>query len=57
MNTKVTVIEIVEYLKKIRPYLKDIISNLEKSDKWKIQLTLEINFISSKENDEERAMY
>ena len=50
-------IEIVEYLKKIRPYLKDIISNLEKSDKWKIQLTLEINFISSKENDEERAMY
>ena len=54
---KVTVIEIVEYLKKIRPYLKDIISNLEKSDKRKIQLTLEINFISSKENDEERAMY
>ena len=26
-----------EYLNKIRPYLKDIINNLKKSDTWKIQ--------------------
>ena len=42
-----------KYLNRIRPYLKDIINNLEKSDTWKIQLTTVINFISSKDNDEE----
>ena len=30
-------ISIEEYLYKIRPYLKDIINNLKKSDTWKIQ--------------------
>ena len=35
-------------LNKIRPYLKDIINNLKISDTWKIQLTIAINFISSK---------
>ena len=40
------------YLNKIRPYLKDIIDNLKKSDIWKIQLTIAINFISSKDNHE-----
>ena len=29
-----------EYLGKIKPYLRDIIINLQKSDKWKIQLTV-----------------
>ena len=44
-----------EYLNKIKPYLKDIINDLKKSDTWKIQLTITINFISSKDdNDEER---
>ena len=41
----------IEYelnLNKIRPYLKDIINNLKISDTWKIQLTIAINFISSK---------
>ena len=42
-----------EYLNKIRLYLKEIINNLKKSDTWKIQLTIAIKFISSKENDEE----
>ena len=37
--------------------LKDIINNLKKSDTCKIQLTIAINFISSKENDEVRAIY
>ena len=47
-----------KYLNKIKSYLKDIINNLKKSDKWKIRLTTTINFISSKyNNDEERVMY
>ena len=45
-----------EYLKKIRPYLKDI-NNLEKPDTWKIQLAIANNFISSIDNDEERVMH
>ena len=32
-------------------------NNLKTSDTWKIQLTIAINFISSKDNDEERVMY
>ena len=35
-----------------------LINDLKKSDKWKIQLTITINFISSKEdNNEEREMH
>ena len=30
--------------------------NLQKSDTWKIQLTIAINFISSKDAEEERVM-
>ena len=36
---------------------KYIIDNLKKSDTWKIQLTVSINFVSSKDNDEERLMH
>ena len=58
---KVTVIEIKHHLKnkinKIKPYLKDIIHDLKKSDTWKSQLTIAIHFISSKYNDEERAIH
>ena len=46
-----------EYLNKIRPYLKDIINNLKKSDKCKIQLTIANNFILSIDNDEKRIMH
>ena len=35
-------------LNKIRPYLKDIINDLKKSVAWKTQLTIAMNFISSK---------
>ena len=46
-----------EYLDKVRQYLKDIINGLKKSDTWKIQLAITINFISSKaDNDEEHVM-
>ena len=46
-----------EYLDKIKPYLRDIIINLQNSDTWKIQLKIEINVISSKDDDEERVMH
>ena len=48
---------IKEYLDQIKPYLKEIINNLRKSDTLKIQLTIAINSISSKDSDEERIMY
>ena len=32
-------------------------NNLRKSDKWKIQLTKAIDFISSKDTDEEQLMH
>ena len=40
-----------EYLIKIRPYLKYTINNSKNCDTWKI------NFISSKNNDEELVMH
>ena len=46
-----------EYSDKINPYLRDIITNFQKSDTWKIQLTIAINFISSKDLHEERLMH
>ena len=46
-----------EYLSEIKPYLGDIIINLQKSSTWKVQLTIAINFISSKDDDEEQVMH
>ena len=46
-----------EYLNKIKPYLKDIMIDLHRSDIWKIQLTIAINFISSKDTEEEHVMH
>ena len=34
------VISVEEYLSKTRPYLEDIINNLNKCDMWKIHLTI-----------------
>ena len=44
LNTKVRVIKI-EYLDKIRLYLKDIINDLKKSKTWKIKLTITIKSV------------
>ena len=50
-------LSVEEYLDKFRPYLKDIINDLKKSGTQKIQLTKIINFISSKDdNDEQRVI-
>ena len=46
-----------EYLNKIKPYLRNIITDLQNSDAWKIQLTIVIKFISSKDAEEERVMH
>ena len=46
-----------KYLNKIKPYLTDIIINLQSSDTWKIQLTIAINFTSSKDTEEECIMH
>ena len=46
-----------EYLNKIETYLRNTIINLQNSDTWKIQLTIAINFISSKYTEEERVIH
>ena len=50
-------LSVEEYINKIRPYLKDIINNLKKSDAWKIQSAIANNFISSIDNNEERVIH
>ena len=45
-----------EYLNEIKPYLKDIITDFQKSGTWKIQWTIAINFLSTKDLDEEQIM-
>ena len=62
LNVKVKVIKIMHYqlkniLIKIKPYLKDIINNLKKSDPWKYHLTIENIFISSVDNNEEHVTH
>ena len=47
-------ISVEKYINKIRPYLKNIINNLKTSDTWEIQLTIAINLIFSRNNNEER---
>ena len=56
-NDRIKTISVEECLR-IRSYLKNnIINNLKHFDTWKIQLTIAINFISSKDNDEEHVMH
>ena len=50
-------VSVKECLNKIKPYLKDIIYNLKKSNKRKIQLPVANNFIYSIDNDEVRVMH
>ena len=56
MVTDIT-LSVDKFHNKIRLHLKDIIINLIKSDKWKNQLTIAINFISSKDNYKEHVIY
>ena len=56
-NDKNKTLSVKKYLNKIRSYLKDTINDLKKSDTWKIQLMIAINFSYSKDDDEESAMH
>ena len=49
----------MSYLKliKIKSYLKDKTIDLQSSNTWKIQLTISVNFISSKDTEEKCVMY
>ena len=49
-------ISLHEYLNKIKLYLRNKTTDLQNSDAWKIQLTIAINFISSKDAKEERVV-
>ena len=40
-----------EYLNETELYLKDIIIDLQRSGTWKSQLTIAINFVSSKDTN------
>ena len=47
---------IKEYLINIRPYLKNV-NDLKKSDTWKFQLVIAINFMSPEGNDEQHVIH
>ena len=46
-----------EYLDIIRPYLSDMINDHNTQSEWKIQLTMQIDFISSKDSGETCTMH
>ena len=46
-------LSVEEYLDEIRPCLRDIINDLKQSHIWKIQLTINTNFISRKDDYDE----
>ena len=57
-GNKDKILTISEYLDMIRPYLNDIINDHKNQGEWRIQLTMEINFISSKKDfDDIRTMH
>ena len=50
-------LSVKECFNKIKLYLRDIMIDLQKSGTWKVQLTIAINLISSKEVDEDRLVF
>ena len=54
-------LSVKQYLYKIMPYLSDMINDHKtiknESNEWKIQTNMYVNFISSKETGETRAIY
>ena len=46
-----------KYLNKIKPYLRNIIINLQNCDAQKIQLKIAINFSFSKDAEKKRVMH
>ena len=54
---KVIATKIDEYLNKTEPHLRNMIIDLQNYDTWKIQLTVSVNFISSKDAEKEGVMH
>ena len=52
-GNKDKILTVDEYLDIIRPYVRDMISDYKTQSEWKIQLAMEINFISSKPDSDE----
>ena len=50
------ILSVKEYLYMIIPYFNDIINDHKTEYEWKIQLSMVINFISSKDSEETRTM-
>ena len=54
-------LSVKQYLYKIMPYLRDIINDHKairnESKEWKIQITMHVNFISSKDTGETRTIF
>ena len=50
------ILSVKEYPDMMRPYLSDIINDHKTEGEWKIQLTMTIDFMSSKDSDETRTM-
>lgn len=50
-------LSIKKYLNEIKPFLRDTTVNPQNSYTWKIQLTIAIGFVSSKDLDEEHVMH
>ena len=51
-----TILSVKEYFDTIRSQLSDMINNHETEGEWKIQLTMAINFMSSKNSEDTRTM-
>ena len=52
------ILTLKEYLNLIEKYLKELIEEYKLKGEWKVQLTIEVNFISLKPgSDETRIMY
>ena len=50
-------LSVKEYLDMIRPYLSNMINDHKTQGEWKIQLTMPIKFISSKDSNETCIMH
>ena len=50
-------LSVKEYFNKIRSYLCDMINDYKTQGEWKIELTTEINFMSSKDSNETGTMH
>ena len=54
-------LSVKQYLYKIMPYLSDLINDNKaienKSNEWKIQTNIHVNFVSSNDNGEDRTIF